>query len=285
MAVGEQRHQPAHRRYHLHVSEPRDGGVDALHLGVEALFADELKGPVRPPLHFAGQDAEVKPPACVSGDPVQVDQADQLAESRVSAKVRELLPSPGCGNVPKPEPHGLIEPLEGRVRLAELGVAGGDPVSSLCRVGVAQLESLLIGGYGAAQVLSMPSCLAKLEPVAAVDGIRGHHSGPQPSCPLPVLTVGAGPSAGQRPKLVARRGFVGFFFHGPSLNVWNSSWFHRWRDQPPWLAVLEPRSISAMSRGNAVGTYVPGGWQTRIHRYSTRLYGPSRAATSLTWIA
>ena len=40
-----------------------------------------------------------------------------------------------------------------------------------------------------------------------------------------------------------------------------------------------------MSRRNAVGTYVPGGWHARIHRYSTRLYGPSRAATWLTWIA
>jgi len=40
-----------------------------------------------------------------------------------------------------------------------------------------------------------------------------------------------------------------------------------------------------MSGANAPATYVPGGWRARIHRYSTRLYGPSRAATWLTWIA
>src|SRR5215813_2938258 len=40
-----------------------------------------------------------------------------------------------------------------------------------------------------------------------------------------------------------------------------------------------------MSGANAPATYVPGGWRARIHRYSTRLYGPSHAATWLTWIA
>ena len=29
----------------------------------------------------------------------------------------------------------------------------------------------------------------------------------------------------------------------------------------------------------------PGGWRARIHRYSTRLYGPNPATTWLTWIA
>src|SRR5262249_30618999 len=40
-----------------------------------------------------------------------------------------------------------------------------------------------------------------------------------------------------------------------------------------------------MSGANAPATYVPGGWRARIHRYSTRLYGPSHPATWLTWIA
>src|SRR5215471_15733280 len=47
----------------------------------------------------------------------------------------------------------------------------------------------------------------------------------------------------------------------------------------------EPRSISAMSGVIAPATRVPAGWRARIHRYSTRLYGPNHAATWLTWIA
>ena len=39
-----------------------------------------------------------------------------------------------------------------------------------------------------------------------------------------------------------------------------------------------------MSRGDGLTTAVPRGWRARIHRYSTRLHGPGRAKTWLSWI-
>jgi protein-tyrosine phosphatase len=40
-----------------------------------------------------------------------------------------------------------------------------------------------------------------------------------------------------------------------------------------------------MSRADPLARHVPGGWRARIHRYSTRLYGPDPATSWLTWIA
>lgn len=43
--------------------------------------------------------------------------------------------------------------------------------------------------------------------------------------------------------------------------------------------------MNPMSTVDRLSADFPGGWRARIHRYSSRLYGPDPATTCLTWIA